>query len=35
VQPFFRSVFSAVKDNVMGYQTDPMLYHRFNDVWIA
>lgn len=35
VQPFFRSVFSAVKDNVKGYQTDPMLYHRFNDVWIA
>jgi peptide/nickel transport system substrate-binding protein len=35
VQPFFRSVFSAVKDNVKGYKTHPTLYHQFNKVWMA
>ena len=35
VQPFFRSVFSAVKDNVKGYRTHPTLYHQFNKVWMA
>jgi len=35
VQPYFRSVFSAVKENVKGYRTHPTLYHQFNKVWIA
>lgn len=35
VQPFFRSVFSAVKDNVNGYRTHPTLYHQFNKVWMS
>lgn len=35
VQPFFRSVFSAVKDNVKGYRTHPTLYHQFNKIWMA
>lgn len=35
VQPFFRSVFTAAKDNVMGYQTHPTRYHQFNSIWLA
>ena len=35
VQPFFRSVFTAAKDNVKGYQTHPTRYHQFNGVWLA
>jgi len=35
VQPYFRAVFSAVKDNVKGYKTHPTLYHQFNKVWLA
>ena len=35
VQPFFRSVFTAAKDNVKGYRTHPTRYHQFNSVWLA
>jgi len=35
VQPFFRSVFSAVKSNVKGYRTHPTLYHQFNNVSVG
>jgi len=35
VQPFFRAVMSAVSDKVQGYQTHPMLFHQFNEVWLA
>jgi len=35
VQPFFRSVFTAAKDNVMGYRTHPTRYHQFNSIWLA
>ena len=35
VQPFFRSVFSAARENVKGYTTHPTRYHQFNSVWMA
>ena len=35
VQPFFRSVFTAAKDNVMNYRTHPTRYHQFNSIWLA
>lgn len=35
VQPLWRGVFSAVTDNVRGYQTHPTLYHQFNKLWLA
>lgn len=35
IQPYFRSVFSAVKENVKGYRTHPTLYHQFNKVSVA
>ena len=35
VQPLWRSEFSAVTDNVNGYQTHPTVYHQFNKVWMA
>jgi len=34
VQPFFRSVLSAVSEKVQNYQTHPTLYHQFNNVWL-
>lgn len=34
VQPFFRSVTSAVGEHVQGYRTHPMLFHQFNSVWL-
>ncbi|HIP78340.1 MAG TPA: ABC transporter substrate-binding protein, partial [Kiloniellaceae bacterium] len=35
VQPFFRSVFTAARENVKGYSTHPTRYHQFNTVWLA
>lgn len=32
VQPFFRSVFTAVADNVVGFEMDPVRYYRFHKV---
>jgi len=35
VQPFFRSVFTATTDKVMGYVSHPTRYHQFHKVWLA
>jgi peptide/nickel transport system substrate-binding protein len=35
VQPFFRSVFTAVKDNVVGFEMHPTRYYRFHKVSLA
>jgi len=35
VQPFFRAVISAVGERVQNYETHPMLFHQFNNVWLA
>ncbi len=35
IQPLWRGVFSAVTENVRGYQTHPTLYHQFNKLWLA
>jgi len=35
VQPFFRSVFTATTNKVMGYTSHPTRYHQFNKVWLA
>jgi peptide/nickel transport system substrate-binding protein len=35
VQPFFRSVFTAVSDNVVGLETHPTKYFRFHKVSMA
>ncbi len=35
VQPFFRSVFTAVSDNVGGFEMDPVRYYRFHKVSLA
>ena len=35
VQPFFRSVFTAVSDNVVGFEMDPVRYYRFHKVSVA
>jgi len=35
VQPFFRSVFTAVSDNVVGFEMDPVRYYRFHKVSLA
>jgi len=35
VQPFFRSVFTAVADNVVGLETHPTKYYRFHKVSMA
>ena len=35
VQPFFRSVFTAVADNVVGFEMDPVRYYRFHKVSLA
>ncbi|GAB4370429.1 MAG: ABC transporter substrate-binding protein [Kiloniellaceae bacterium] len=35
VQPFFRSVFTATTNKVMGYTSHPTRYHQFNGVWLA
>ncbi len=32
VQPFFRSVFTAVSKNVVGFEMTPTMYHRFHKV---
>jgi len=32
VQPFFRSVFTAVRDNVVGLKNHPTRYYRFHKV---
>lgn len=32
VQPFFRSVFTAIRDNVVGFEIRPDLNHRFHKV---
>jgi peptide/nickel transport system substrate-binding protein len=32
VQPFFRSVFTAVRDNVVGFENHPTRYYRFHKV---
>ncbi len=35
VQPFFRSVFTAIRDNVVGYEMHPTRYDRFHKVSLA
>ena len=35
VQPFFRSVFTAVSDKVVGFEMDPVRYYRFHKVSMA
>ena len=35
VQPFFRSVFTAVRDNVVGFEMHPAKYYRFHKVSIG
>ena len=35
VQPFFRAVFTAVRDNVVGFEMHPTRYYRFHKVSIA
>jgi peptide/nickel transport system substrate-binding protein len=35
VQPFFRSVFTAVRDNVVGFEMHPTRYYRFNKISLA
>ena len=35
VQPFFRSVFTAISDNVIGFEMDPVRYYRFHKVSLA
>ena len=35
VQPFFRSVFTAVSKNVVGFEMTPTMYHRFHKVSLA
>jgi peptide/nickel transport system substrate-binding protein len=32
VQPFFRSVFTAIRDNVVGFEMHPTQYYRFHKV---
>jgi peptide/nickel transport system substrate-binding protein len=35
VQPFFRAVFTAVRDNVVGFEMHPTRYYRFNKISLA
>ncbi len=35
VQPFFRSVFTAVRDNVVGFEMHPTRYYRFHKVSLS
>lgn len=35
VQPFFRSVFTAVSDKVVGFEMHPTLYYRFHKVSLS
>ena len=35
IQPFFRSVFTAVRDNVVGFEMHPTRYYRFHKVSLA
>ncbi len=35
VQPFFRSVFTALSENVVGFEMHPTMYYRFHKVSLA
>ncbi len=35
VQPFFRSIFTAVRENVVGFEMHPTLYYRFHKVSLS
>jgi len=35
VQPFFRAVFTAIRDNVVGFEMHPTRYYRFHKVSLA
>jgi peptide/nickel transport system substrate-binding protein len=35
VQPFFRAVFTGVRDNVVGFEMHPTRYYRFHKVSLA
>jgi len=35
IQPFFRAVFTAVRDNVVGFEMHPTRYYRFHKVSLA
>lgn len=35
VQPFFRAVFTAIRENVIGFEMHPTRYYRFNKVSLA
>jgi peptide/nickel transport system substrate-binding protein len=35
VQPFFRAVFTAVRENVVGFEMHPTRYYRFHKVSLA
>jgi peptide/nickel transport system substrate-binding protein len=35
IQPFFRSVFTAVRENVVGFEMHPTRYYRFHKVSLA
>ncbi|MBW2670814.1 MAG: ABC transporter substrate-binding protein [Deltaproteobacteria bacterium] len=35
VQPFFRSVFTAIRENVIGFEMHPTRYYRFHKVSLA
>ncbi|MGD9362983.1 MAG: ABC transporter substrate-binding protein [Desulfobacterales bacterium] len=35
VQPFFRAVFTAVRENVVGFEMHPTRYYRFHNVSLA
>jgi len=35
VQPFFRSVFTAIRENVVGFEMHPTRYYRFHKVSLA
>jgi len=35
VQPFFRSVFTAIRDNVVGFEMHPTRYYRFHKVSLS
>jgi hypothetical protein len=35
VQPFFRAVFTAIRDNVNGFEMHPTRYYRFHKVSVG
>jgi peptide/nickel transport system substrate-binding protein len=35
VQPFFRAVFTAIRDNVKGFEMHPTRYYRFHKVSVG